>query len=302
MGNSFRVRDAIAAGETRGRLRSVHLAAPFHGVRSYSEPVGLEEMCRAYAVKMPADAVFSSVTAAALWGAPLPAATSHERLVVSTPHDRPRVLGRGVKGVQHDPRLVEVGGVDGLRLLAPASTWVSLGPVLSVPDLVAVGDYLVTPKFGRPQSTLCKVEELARMLARGRRLGAARLRAAVALVRVGALSRPESLARVLFASAGLPAGQPNLRASPILMFDIAWPEWRVAVDYHGEHHRSASQHARDVGRLDLARREGWSLIQATKADLFDRPFDLIGRVRSRLIERGAVVRPFDPSKVARLNP
>lgn len=204
--------------------------------------------------------------------------------------------------MQHDPRTTELTSLDGLRLLSPASTWVSLGRVLELPDLVAAGDFLVTPEFGSRRAAVCTIDDLRRVLGLGRRVGAGRLRRAVELVRVGPLSRPESLARVLFLSAGLPEGIPNLRVSPLLMFDLAWPQWRVAFDYHGAHHRSASQHARDVRRLDLARDDGWSLLQATKADVFEHPFDLVGRLRGRLVERGATVRLVHPSQMARLWP
>lgn len=300
---SFRVRDARDAGMGAGALRSVHLAAPFHGVRSVVEPGSVDELCRAYATKMRGDAAFGSLTAARLWGIPLASAHANlDRLDVTTPHGAPRALGRGVRGSQHDPALLDVVELDGLRVLSPASTWVVLARVLDLADLVAAGDYLVTRRFADPRPALCDPADLEEILDRGRRIGAGRLREALPLIVPGSLSRPESLCRVLFVTAGLPHPVPNVRVSPLLMFDNAWPEWRVAFDYHGDSHRSASQYARDVGRVDLARQAGWSLIQGTKRDLFETPFDLVGRVRSRLIARGAVVRPVHPSKVARAKP
>ena len=302
LGNSFRVGDALAGGIRPGSLRSTALATPFHGVRSLVEPSGVRERCLAYTVKMRADAAFTGVTAAQLWGIPLPNRVLDDRLEVTVPHASPRPLGRGIRGRQHDPRLVEIVEVDGLRVLSPASCGVALGAILPMPDLVAAGDYLVTSVFGDPRPPMCTVDDLRLAFALGRRSGAPRLREALALIQSGPLSRPESLARVLFVTAGLPHPIANLRISPLLMFDLAWPNWRVGFDYHGDHHRSASQHARDVGRLDVARRDGWALVQATKNDLFAQPFDLIGRVRGRLIERGAVIRPVHPSKMARLEP
>ncbi len=302
LGHHFTVRHGLTSGVGRGYLRSPGLAAPFHAVRSLSEPVDIRDRCRAYSQKMRPDAVFTSVTAARLWGIPLAAGTDLERVEVSVPHTAPRPMGRGVRGMQHDPRSTEVTSLDGVRVLSPASTWVSLGRVLDVPDLVAAGDFLVTPAFGTRRAAACSIDDLRRVLGLGRRIGAERLRRALDLVRVGPLSRPESLARVLFLSAGLPEGVANLRVSPLLMFDLAWPPWRVAFDYHGAHHRSASQHARDVRRLDLARDDGWSLLQATQDDLFAHPFDLVGRLRGRLIERGAAVRRVHPSQMARLWP
>jgi hypothetical protein len=104
---------------------------------------------------------------------------------------------------------------------------------------------------------------------------------------------------VLAISGGIPEPQCNLSLSPLLMFDLAWPRWAFGLDYHGATHRTPTQHARDVARSDLARQHGWEAMQITAVDLFDAPFDLLVRLRSRLAERGAAVRPFDARKVAR---
>ena len=100
----------------------------------------------------------------------------------------------------------------------------------------------------------------------------------------------------------MPEPVPNFRVSPLLTCDLAWPEWKVAVDYQGAGHRTASQYARDLPRRDLARREGWELIFIAKDDVFVNPFDFLGRVRSRLSERGATVLRFDPRKLPRMVP
>lgn len=39
-------------------------------------------------------------------------------------------------------------------------------------------------------------------------------------------------------------------------------------------------------------------MQISATDLFDSPFDLLARLRSRLVERGAAVRPLVARKVA----
>ncbi|MEO5535765.1 MAG: hypothetical protein ABIR17_11620 [Pseudolysinimonas sp.] len=296
LGNSFTVRHARAAGFGSGALRSPRLAAPFHGVRSRVEPVDVVGWCRAYSAKMRPDAAFASLTAAQLWGAPVPAAAMRVGVDVVTPHDTARVLGRGVRGTQYADGTVEIVDHEGFRILSPASTWVDLVGVLDFADLVAVGDFFVTPPFGRTDARATR-EELARALALCRRVGAPRLRAALDIVRVGPLSRPESHVRVLAVSAGLPEPVPNLRVSPLLMFDLAWPGCRLGLDYQGAGHRSATQYARDLGRVELARREGWELVQIAKADLYEHPFDLVGRLRSRLVDRGATVRVVQASKV-----
>jgi len=297
LGGSFRVRDALRAGLTLGALRSRDLAAPFHGVRSTVEPTDVVGRCRAYAAKMRSDAAFTSFTAARLWGIPLPLSADVGVVHVATARGTARALGRGVVGIQYAADSIEVTELDGLRVLSPASTWVTLGADLGLADLVAAGDYLVTPPFGGSRAAPCEVEDLARAVGVQRRVNGRTLHGALGLIRIGPLSRPESLTRVLAVTGGLPDPIPNLRVTPLLMFDLAWPQWRVALDYQGDSHRSASQFARDVRRIDDARHIGWDLMQVTKSDLFDHPFDLLGRLRSRLAERGAPVIVVPAAKV-----
>jgi hypothetical protein len=295
---SFTVRAALAGGATPGALRSTRLAAPFHGVRSTTEPFDTHTRCRAYASKMRRDAVFSSVTAARLWGIPLPLWVRDDIVHVATAHGTARPGGRGVHGTQFMSGSVRFAELAGLRVLSAEDTWASLASVLGLADLVAAGDFLVTTAFTSTAAPLTSVSELASVAARRRLRGRAIAEQAAGLVRVGALSRPESLTRVLAVTGGVPEPACNYRVSPLLMFDLGWPDLRFGLDYHGASHRSARQHAKDVARDDLARAHGWGAMQAGATDLFDAPFDLLTRLRSRLIERGAPVRPLVARKVA----
>ncbi len=295
---SFTVRAALAGGATPGALRSTRLAAPFHGVRSTSEPIDTITRCRAYVAKMRRDAVFSSVTAARLWGIPMPLWIRDDVVQVATAHGTARPGGRGVEGSQFMPGSVRTVELDGLPVLSPEDTWASLASVLALADLVAAGDFLVTPPFASTAEPTASVSDLVRVAARPRLRGRALATQAGGLVRVGPLSRPESLTRVLAITGGVPEPECNYVVSPLIMFDLAWPQFRFGLDYHGASHRSATQHAKDVGRADLARQDGWGSMQISAPDLFDAPFDLLGRLRSRLIERGAVVRPLAVRQVA----
>jgi hypothetical protein len=297
-GTSFTVRGALAEGATPGALRSARLAAPFHGVRSTTEPFDTHTRCRAYASKMRSDAVFTSVTAARLWGIPLPLWVPDGIVHVATAHGTARPGGRGVHGTQFMPGSVRPVELAGLRVLSAADTWASLATVLGLADLVAAGDFLVTQPFASNAAPSTSIPELARVAGRRRLRGGVLATRAAGLVRVGALSRPESLTRLLAITGGVPEPECNYRVSSLLMFDLGWPELRFGLDYHGASHRSARQHAKDVARDDLARQHGWGSMQVAATDLFDAPFDLLARLRSRLIERGALVRPLDARQVA----
>jgi hypothetical protein len=295
---AFTYQQALARGMTPGFLRSPHLDAPFHGVRSMSAPQDGRVRARVYATKMRADAAFTGISAALLWGIPLPMWLDVELVHVAAPHGRARPGGRGVRGSLYMPGSVEVVELDGLRVLSPADTWASLAAHLGLADLVAAGDFLATPRFGSRRAAAVSLEELDEVARRRRFRGVTVAREAAALVRIGPLSRPESLSRVLAISGGLPEPECNVAISPLVTFDLAWPRWRLGYDYHGSSHRSPTQHAKDVSRSDLARRSGWESMQAAATDLFDAPFELLGRMRSRLAERGAPVGRLDVRKVA----
>jgi hypothetical protein len=296
--SAFTVKEALARGVTPGELRSRRLAAPFHGVRSTSEPADARARCRVYAAKMRTDAAFTAISAARLWGIPLPAWLADDTVHVAAPHGAARPSGRGVTGSLYMPSTIEIVDLDGLRVLSPTDTWASLAGVLGLADLVAAGDFLVTPAFASSESPLARPGDLVGVTQRRGFRGVRLARAASQLVRVGSLSRPESLARVLAVTGGLPEPACNLRVSPLLTFDLAWEHWLFGLDYHGASHRSATQHAKDVARGDLARQIGWGSMQISAPDLFDAPFDLLGRLRSRLLERGAPVGRLDVRKVA----
>lgn len=293
---SFRVRDAIAQGVSPGALRATHLSMPFQGVRSVEPPGDITALCRAYATKMRSDAAFTGVTAALLWGMPLPASVDARAVDVATPHGTARAMGRGVRGSQVDPARVEVVTLDGLRVLSPPHTWVSLGRVLALGDLVAAADFLVTAPFGSTTPALATVDALHRTLRGLRGPGLPLLRHAARLALPGPLSRPESLSRVLFVSAGIPTPVANFRVSPLITLDEAWESVRFGFEYLGDQHRSPSQFSRDVRRRELIAEHGWGVLEATKDDLFGHPHELVARLRSRLSERGLALRPVHPSK------
>ena len=100
----------------------------------------------------------------------------------------------------------------------------------------------------------------------GRR-GARRLASAFARVRSGTDSPQETRLRLDLVDAGLPEPVVNpvihdAAGEQIAIGDLAYPEWRVLVEYDGEHHREdRAQYARDVERLDDLARAGWRVIR-----------------------------------------
>lgn len=274
---AFTVSAAHAALLGEGRLRGPDLRRPFHGVRMpQHQPLSMEERCHAYRTRMRDCEVFTHRTAAALHGLPLPFGRDG-RLDVSAfaPHGLPRAAG--VRGHRISPGSITVVTVRGLPTASALDAWCQLAPELTLRQLVQVGDALV-----RRQHPLASTTELVAAVERrtGRR-GGRLLRAAVELVREGVDSPAETELRLDLVEFGLPepvVNLPILDASGdlIAIGDLAYPRFRVLVEYDGDHHRGdPAQYARDVDRLDDLAHAGWRVIR------FNRSHRGIGR-RARL--------------------
>lgn len=301
--------DAVRAGIPRARLRGKDLVAPFHGLRvraGEAAAFGVDRRGRefgsherdhldrasAFAVSMDGDLFFSHLTAAIIWGVPLPPALVRSAPVhvgVLAPHRLPR--GRGVRGHQlrpHSTCLVHDEFTQ-WRVTSAATTWATLAAVLKDPaDLIAAGDAFVrTWRVDAPLATTAQLEAAVRA---GRRVGVAALRAALPDLRTRSASRPETRVRLELMWSGLP--EPHLnhdvrdRGRHVACVDLAYPGLRIAMEYEGEHHLlDPDQWAYDIRRYEELARLGWTVIRITKSDLFDRPRELVARVRRAIAAR-----------------
>jgi hypothetical protein len=270
----FRVEDGRAAGLTRKRLFSGDLQRPFHGMRTAGVDLGDHlQRCRAAVSVLPAGAFFSHRSAAVIHRLPVswPQLPERPEVGVFEPCRPPDIAGIDAHQLTWSGQRWDV--VDGLRVIGAEDAWAQLSSLLTVPDLVVIGDYLVTgsePYSGLPP--LCNRERLEAAVKRhGRRRGVQSLRLALDLVRYGSLSPQESRLRLALLDAGLPEPQLNYRVQDagrtIAMIDLAYPLHRVAIEYLGDHHRTerATYHD-DIHRRELLVDRGWSPIYVTAAD------------------------------------
>ena len=72
--------------------------------------------------------------------------------------------------------------------------------------------------------------------------------------------------------------------------DLAWPEYRIAVEYDGIVHLAEASRRSDARRRNLLVQNGWIVITATADDL-RRPWVIAAQVRMALRARGCPVRP-----------
>lgn len=284
------------------RMRGPDLVVPFRGVRAVAggpaDPAAdpdqaLRIRCRAALLTVCQGAVICSVTAARIWPLPMPLAAPDEPLHIGTfaPDHAPR--RRGVIG--HQIRDQEVGTEYrfGIAVTDPASLFCHLGAVLSMPDLVAIGDALILrPRYGSGDRPFTTIDVLAERVEWFRGRGKVRAARALGHVRMGAESRPETLLRLELVAAGLPEPALNVDVHDadgrlLGRGDLVYEGWRVIVEYDGDHHRTdPDQYSRDLRRLDDLAAAGWRVIRVSKSSFFRDRQDVVRRVRSALERAG----------------
>ena len=256
------------------------------------------QLRRAYAFQkvMGQHLFFSGRTAALIWGLPVPPSTSSDiDVACKYPGQTPRIAGVHCHRVRQD--LVTVTTHRGFWVTSPASTWVMLAAELEMPDLVALGDAVLhrpriggTTRLERPP--LATAAALNAEISRGRRIGLATARRALPLLTTQSASAPESHLRLQLQQWGLP--KPTLdhdvRDAPgqfLGCTEIAYPEFKVAFEYEGDHHRvSKTQWDRDIEKARDYTAAGWLTIRVTAHLLYTTPGELRRIAESTLRSRG----------------
>ncbi|QEO14010.1 hypothetical protein FLP10_05920 [Agromyces intestinalis] len=281
----FAVADALAAGASRRRMRATDLHAPYRGVRTVvGMPESFERRCAEYAVIMSPTHAFSHATAARLHGMPLPLRLQQDaRLHVTARGGRRAPRASGIAGHKTSVN-VAIRRVHGLIAFSPADTWCSLASQSSVDELIVAGDRLLGLPY--PIATTSEID--AAIARYGARTGADRLHRARLELRAEVYSARETTTRLVLVRAGLPEPEPNgvivLRRGRRTRGDLVFRQWKVLVEYEGEHHLTdVKQWHTDVDRLNDLIEDGWRVIRVTKATT---AAEIVERTRLALIERG----------------
>lgn len=287
----FTVGDAGRAGVPRGRLRAPDLEHVTHDVYAVGVPEGLWQRATAYGLVLSGHTAYSHVTAARLWGLPLPSlleADTRLHVVGDTGHG---AVERAGCIAHRGAEIREIVTHSGVRLTGIADTWVDLGSLaprlLGRDDLVVVADAILgSPGDGadarRRALELCLA---ARVRPRGKRI----LTEVLLLSRAGSASPMETRARLMFHDGGLPEPELNVDVLDrwggwLLRGDFLWREQRVIGEYQGAGHADRRQLSLDVERRELAVDHGWRYVEIFAEDVFQirRRERLLRRLRTAL--------------------
>ncbi len=283
----FLHRDATARGYSPAGVRGPDLAHPVAGVAMLRTQVDdLAARCRAVALALPDDAVFTHLTSARLRGWPLPA-VDDAMLVACSDGDAPHHDRRGVyvRRCAILPRHRDA--VHGVRVASAAWTIAELAEHLTLVDLVVVVDAALHAGDVTP-------EELRRVMIRGRR-GVRVLRRAADLADARSESPWETVLRLLHVLSGVPVDPQHLVANRagvvVARADLRVRGTRRLPEYDGADHRDRDQHERDLVREKTLARLGWERFGYVASEILRDP----GRVVRDADE--ALGRPHDPTRL-----
>jgi len=234
---------------------------------------------------------FSHITAAQLHAIPLPLALSVPiPLHVSSEHVTRGPTGVGVVGHHLNISSRDIRIFDGLRVTTLERTVFDLAALLTDEQLLGALDNVLW--WRRPPTARATVQTLNDALTRfaGRR-GRGRLLEMLPLATDRSDATPETAFRLRFLRAGFPEPVPNREIYDrygrfIALADLQFPDYRMAFDYEGDHHRTDKrQWRKDLLRVPRLQDENWHHTRISGDDLAD-DRELLARIRRLLTERG----------------
>lgn len=296
--------EALGAGISLGRLRASDLVGLRPGLfarrgERIEEGDVLAALCR-----HDPSVVGVGLTAARLRDFPLP--REHQSWTIDTPLHIASQTGRWRSGgalIAHRLALphehvesteYRQGGStlrSPLRVTTPARTWHDLGAELAEWRLVSIGDHLIRhprPGLEGRWEPWCEPREL-KDLCTGPH--APVLRRATQRIRVGSDSPMETLLRLAFEGAGLPAPLLNVplrdaqgrgHHAP----DFQWPRFGLCAEYDGRTHAAPTQVSRDIARSLSAERAGFRELRFGAEDAAGGGRRAVARLRQALHEQG----------------
>lgn len=279
----FRTDWALSAGLSWRELSGPAYRRIFHGVHiSAVVPDSLVVRGRAALLRAPDHAQLSHETSAQLWVPSWPR-TSEIHLAFSRDV---KSLGDGIR-THRFTYPMERWYRHGLPVTGPAMTFIHLAVRLDLVGLVCFGDRLVARDAISPEELVLSAES---WVGHGHRAAVTAAR----LVRARSESVPETQSRLLVVLAGLPEPVCN---HPYLVggieryrLDLAWIEYKVALEYDGRWHDEPEQRQKDEARRMEMRDAGWIIIVIRAEHLYDDPDEVVREVAGELRRRGCPVR------------
>lgn len=273
----FTRKEALAGGLTPWRLRGKDIAHVGYGLyRHVDTAPSILDRARPICSEV-SDTWVSAVSGASVHGLWLPNRLASDALHISRipPDDPPD--RRGVVGHQARLGQGELVHIDGVPVSNPARCWIELSRYLTEDELICLGDHLVRqPRRAFEQRTkpYATIESLRKIHeAHRRRPGSTAAARALAQIRMGADSPPETSFRLALVRAGLPEPELQVLLDPSDPYsasaDLGYRQQRLALQYDGADHLDPERQSRDNRRDAAFSLAGWTVVKANRDDLRD---------------------------------
>jgi very-short-patch-repair endonuclease len=271
----------IAAGMALSLLRRRDYQQVVGSVWVHRDGIDDDTLIRAALAIHPHDAFASHLSAAKVLRLPIP---DHPFAHVTVAkHEDRRFRPRIKPHVTKRKRRIIV--VRGMRTTDPVATFIDFAGMLSLVELVILGDALVKKYGVSPKALLQRCRESTDYYA-----GLAT--AAAQFVRDGVDSPMETRLRMLIVLAGLPEPEVNFKlyhedGTWRRRFDLSYPGIKLIVEYDGRQHAEDSQQWEgDIERREEFDDEGYRILVVTSKGIFVEPERTLHRVRRQLVLRG----------------
>lgn len=271
--------DALAAGLTDGDLRRCYRRVLRGQWIRGGRPATRDDLRRAALRLAGPGAFLSHDSSAELYGGIVPPT---DALHLGIRDDR-RIRTPGL--VVHRYRApVETTVVQGFPATILGQTFVDLATRWPLVDLVVFSDSIA---LHRPAA----LDELRQFASTAKGRDVRKARRAASLTAVGAESPYETRTRLLMKLAGLPdpvVQHPivDRAGREIYRLDLAYPAYRLAVEYDGDHHNLARQRAKDLARREDIEHGGWKFVVGVKSDILQHPGRFLRRIMTAMAAAG----------------
>jgi hypothetical protein len=319
----FTAAEALGHGISRSRLRRADLESLGTGIHRLSGSRPTERDLAAAMCRQDPSVVVHRVSAARFWRFPLagrqavpaeirPGEKGTPRFATADPHSQGMVrievrrllqlAGPGRKRrhtslIRWSPASIPLDErvrIGDLQVTTRIRTLRDLAPILTMDELVMIGDHLVR----RPRPDLeggrdepyASISQLVSMADSYEGRGALALREAMRLIRTSSDSPAETQLRLAAVRGGLPEPLANapVRIGSVNLGepDLLWREWKVMAEHEGPRHRTPQQQAKDIARTEKRVNAGWTEVRTTAPDLRNDCARGVHRIREALRNHG----------------
>ncbi|NMM92828.1 hypothetical protein G1C95_0013 [Bifidobacterium sp. DSM 109957] len=184
-----------------------------------------------------------------------------------------------------------------LHVLRPEMVWHQLAGYTSIDEQVALAESMI-------RHNICDMKDLQRTVAGEKFPHRKQCIRALSLASPGSDSPKETQLRLVLLRYGMPAMVVNYTFTNLhyysgkpISLDLAIPEWKIGIEYNGDHHRTDQQQwRRDNWKWNMLRSKHWEIVTVDQLDLSDEWHQqvLACKVAQAIMKQTGKVVPIQP--------